>query len=327
MPDTVAVTFNLCPPERAIVADALGPAADPVYLTDLDPPARAQALAHAKAVLARHTGKELLPGEAARIASARLIQFMSSGIDFIPLHDIPSGVLVAGNGGAYSEPMAEHGLAMALAAAKKLIVQHQALAHGEFNQNARNRTLNGGACGIIGFGGIGQASARLFRALGMRIHAINRSGATDQPVDWIGTMQSLDTLLNVSDVIILSTPLTPATKGMIGPRELAAMKPDAILVNLSRGEVIQEAALFGHLKAHPTFFACIDAWWVEPVRQGEFRMDHPFMTLPNVVGSPHNSASVPGMTETGLRRAVANIQRSLAGETPHYVLGEHERMA
>jgi glycerate dehydrogenase len=327
MPDTVAVAFKLHAREREAVADALGIAAEPVYLTDLDPPARAGALRTAKALLARHTGRDLLQGEATLLAAARLVQFMTAGVDYIPMHDIPAHVPVAGNGGAYSEPMAEHGLGMAIAAAKKLIVQHQALARGEFNQMARNRMLAGGVCGIIGFGGIGQASARLFKAIGMRIHAINRSGKSDQPADWIGTMDQLNALLAVSDVIILSTPLTPATKGLIGPRELAAMKPDAILVNLARGEVIQEKPLFDHLKAHPDFVACIDAWWVEPMRQGEFRMDHPFMTLPNVVASPHNSASVPGMTEAALRRAVANIRRALAGEAPHYVLAPHERMA
>lgn len=324
---TVAITFNLRAPERAVIADALGAAADPVYLADLEPTARAQALRHADAILARHTGKDLKPNEATHITTARLVQFMSAGIDFIPLHEIPDGVPIAGNGGAYAEPMAEHGLAMALAAAKRLIVQHQALTRGEFNQQARNRTLAGGTCGIIGFGGIGQASARLFRGLGMRIHAINRSGVSDQPTDWIGTMDSLDTLLAAADVVILSTPLTPATKGLIGARQLASMRPNAILVNLARGEVIQEAALFDYLQSHPDFFACIDAWWVEPQRHGEFRMDQPFMTLPNVVASPHNSASVPGMTETGLRRAVANIRRALAGETPRYLLAPHERIS
>lgn len=164
------------------------------------------------------------------------------------------------------------------------------------------------------------------RAMGMRIHAVNRRGVSDEPADWIGPVSDLDALLAAADVLIISTPLTPATKDLIGARELGLMKPDAILVNLARGEIIQEAPLFAHLQAHPAFFACIDAWWVEPVRHGAFRMDHPFLSLPNVVGSPHNSASVPGMTETALRRAVANIRRALAGETPHYVLQPGERM-
>jgi phosphoglycerate dehydrogenase-like enzyme len=160
----------------------------------------------------------------------------------------------------------------------------------------------------------------------MRIHGINRRGRSDEPTDWFGTMADLETLLACSDVLILSIPLTPATKDMIGARELGLMKPDAILVNLARGEVVQESALFAHLQSHPDFFACIDAWWVEPIRHGTFRMDYPFMSLPNVVGSPHNSASVPGMSEAGLRRALANIGRALAGETPHYLLEPHERM-
>jgi glycerate dehydrogenase len=168
--------------------------------------------------------------------------------------------------------------------------------------------------------------ARLARAFGMRIHAINRRGQADEPTDWMGSMADLDVLLAASDVLVLSLPLTPGTVGLIDARALGLMKRDAILVNLARGEVVDEAALFAHLQAHPDFFACIDAWWVEPVRDGAFRMDHPFTSLPNVVGSPHNSASVPGMMDTALRRAVANIRRALAGELPYYLLQPHERM-
>jgi phosphoglycerate dehydrogenase-like enzyme len=321
----VAVTLALRPRERAVVADALGTAARPVYLADLDDAARAETLQIAAALLAHDTGKELRPGEAARMQSARLIQFISAGIDFIKFDQLPATIPVAGNGGAYSEPMAEHGLALILAAAKRLLIEHAALARGEFNQHTRNRLLSGKVCGILGFGGIGQATARLTRALGMRIHAINRSGHSDAPTDWIGSIRDLDALLAASDVLVISTPLTPATRDLIGARELALMKPDAILVNLARGEIIQEAALFAHLQAHPDFVACIDAWWVEPVRHGSFRMDHPFLSLPNVIGSPHNSASVPGMTEAGLRRAIANIRRTLIGEAPRYVLAAEER--
>ncbi|MEA2788400.1 MAG: hypothetical protein QOG73_806 [Acetobacteraceae bacterium] len=325
MTRTVVITFNVRAPERAVIADAVGDAARPVFLTDLDDASRAAALRTAAAILARDTGTDLRSGEAGQIQSARLIQFMTAGIDFVDLGALPAAIPVASNGGAYAGPMAEHGLAMILAAAKRLLIEHAALNRGEFNQFTRNRTLAGKVCGILGFGGIGVASARLMRAMGMRIHAINRRGRSDEPTDWINTGAGLDALLAASDVLIVSTPLTNATRNLIGKRELNLMKPDAILVNLARGEVIQEAPLFEHLQSHPNFFACIDAWWVEPVRHGVFRMDHPFLSLPNVVGSPHNSASVPGMTEAALRRAMVNIKRVLAGETPHYVLGPEER--
>jgi phosphoglycerate dehydrogenase-like enzyme len=326
MTDTVTVTFAVRPQERAVIADALGETAQPVYLADLDDAGRMHALRHAAALLARDTGKDLRPGEAQHIESARLVQFLTAGIDFVPLNSLPAGVPVAGNGGAYAEPMAEHALAMILAAAKRLLIEHTALTRGEFNQFTPNRTLTGKVCGILGFGGIGVATARLVRAFGMRVHAINRSGRSEEPTDWIGPVSELDTMLRAANVLIVSTPLTPATKDLIGARELGLMKPDAILVNLARGEVIQEAPLFAHLQAHPAFSACIDAWWIEPVRHGTFRVDHPFLTLPNVIGSPHNSASVPGMTEAALRRALANIRRALAGETPMYVLPPDQLM-
>jgi phosphoglycerate dehydrogenase-like enzyme len=326
MTTTVAVTFRLRDGDRALLAAALGNIAEAVYLTDLDTVGRTQALRAASAVLAHDTGRDLRPGEAALMGSARLVQFISAGIDFVKLDEIPDGVPVAANGGAYAEPMAEHALAMTLAAAKRLLIEHAALARGEFNQQARNRRLSGAVCGILGFGGVGETTARLMRALGMRIHGINRRGRSDEPTDWFGTLSDLDTLLAESDVLVISIPLTPATRDLIGARELGLMKPDAILVNLARGEIIQEAALFSHLQSHPDFFACIDAWWIEPIRHGMFRMGHDFTSLPNVVGSPHNSASVPGMMEAGLHRAAANIRRALRGDTPHYVLKPDERV-
>jgi phosphoglycerate dehydrogenase-like enzyme len=277
-------------------------------------------------LLTFNTSKELRSGEAQLLVGARLIQFMIAGVDFIPLGELPDDVPVATNGGGYAESMAEHALAMALAAAKRLILEHENLKLGQFNQFRPNRMLAGRLCGIFGFGGIGAATARLMRGIGMRVHAVNRRGRSDQQVDWIGTPERLNELLEAVDVLVISAPLTRATHGLIGAPELRRMKDDAILVNLARGEIVQERPLYEHLVKHPHFTACIDAWWVEPVRHGEFRIDQPFLDLPNVIASPHNSAQGDGAHDISLRRAVENCRRALTDEAPLHVIGLDERL-
>ncbi len=319
----LVIGFPLEPSQRALVADAAGDA-HTAYLADLDPPARQSALRAATVLLARNTARELRPEEAGLLGNLRLVQFMTAGVDYIPLSQLPD-VPIATNAGAYAAPMAEHGLAMALAASKRLLVEHAQLARGAFNQFTANRMLAGGVCGIFGYGGIGQATARLARGIGMRVHAINRRGQADDAVDWIGTPDRLDRLLAASDVLVICAPLTHATMNLIGAAQLAGMKEDAILVNLARGEIIVEQALYEHLRARPRFAACIDAWWVEPVRHGQFRMDHPFLDLPNVIGSPHNSAQ-GGPRDAALRSALANCRRALLGEPPLHLIGAEERL-
>ena len=321
----LVIGFGLGPNGRAIASEAIGDAGEIAYLADLDDAARARTLRAATVLLSRNTANDLRPNEAALLGGARLVQFITAGVDYIPLSALPGGVPVASNGGAYAAPMAEHALAMALAASKRLLVEHANLKTGAFNQFTSNRMLAGGVCGIFGFGGIGRATAQLARGIGMRVHAINRRGHADEPVDWIGTPDRLDELLAVSDVLVIAAPLTRATMNLIGAARLAGMKPDAILVNLARGEIIEEAALYEHLRAHPGFTACIDAWWVEPVRHGRFRLDHPFLDLPNVIGSPHNSAQ-GGPRDAGLRHALANCRRALLGEAPLHLIGDEERL-
>ena len=329
MPEpTLLVTYEAGEASRDIIREAAGPGLAVVYLADLPAEHRAAALSAADAILAMNTARELAPGEADLLAGARLIQFIASGIDFVPLSDLPDTVPIASNGGAYAEPMAEHAVMMILAALKRLTVEQDKMKAGTFDQFAPNRMLSGAVCGILGFGGIGKATARLLRPFGARIHAINRSGVTDEPVDWIATEKHLGELLEAADVLVLSLPLTPASQGLIGAAELARMKPDAILVNLARGEIIDEAALYRHLQANPEFWACIDAWWIEPVRHGRFEMGHDFLALPNVIASPHNSASVHGWRKVSLARAIANVRRVLLdGKEPLFRVAPGDRMA
>lgn len=323
---TLVVTYALNRRSRAIVMDELNGAAEAIYLVDLAPADRAAALRRAGAVLSHDTSRELQPDEIPLIRNARLLQFTAAGVDWVPTRDLPRELPIAANKGAGAEPMSEHIAALALAATKRLFIEHASLKHGEFNQSNANRMLRGGVCGILGFGNVGVATAQLMRAFGMKVHAINRRGESDEPTDWIGTADRLDEMLRVADILVISAALTTATKGLIGARELALMKENATLINVARGEIIDEAALYDHLVAHPHFFAGIDAWWVEPVRHGRFAVAHPFLDLPNVIGSPHNSAGGGAWRDEYLRRAVQNCRRAILGETPRNLVGVDERM-
>jgi phosphoglycerate dehydrogenase-like enzyme len=322
----LVVTCSVTERSRQIIAEELGDVAPVIYLTDIAPEQRASALRSAGAVLANDTSVELRPGESALIRNARLLQFTAAGIDWVPTRDLPAELPVAGNRGASAEPMAEHVVAMALAAAKRLFIEHEKLKQGEFNQFSPNKMLRGGVCGILGFGGVGVATARLMRAFGMKIHALNRRGVSDEPTDWIGAPDRLDEMLAAADILVVCTALTVETERLIGARELGLMKQDAILINVARGEIIDEAALYAHLVAHPRVFAGVDAWWVEPVRHKRFEMGHPFLDLPNVIGSPHNSASGGVWHDVSLRRAVANCRRAILGEPPLNLIRADERM-
>ena len=325
MSRTLAVTFDLDTAAHAVLSEALGGAAQIVAITSLEADARMAALQSAQVVLARNPVRDLTRDELAVLGHVQLIQLMPAGVDFIPIGELPEGVPVASNAGAYSEPMAEHALALTLAAAKRLMVEHSAIARSEFNQHTPNRMVGDMVCGILGYGGIGRATARMMRCIGAKVHALNRSGQGGDALDWIGTTAQLDQFLAAVDVLVISAPLTRSTHGLLGARELSLMKENAILVNLARGEIIVEAALFAHLQAHPKFTACIDAWWVEPVRHGQFRMDHPFMTLPNVIGSPHNSASVAKAGVMVLRLAGLNCRRQFLGEKVLNVVRQEDR--
>lgn len=321
----VLVTFSPPTGVREAISGALGSLARVRYLEEVDAGARQDALASADVVLGWILGRELKgPEEFAQLASVQLVQLLSAGVDQVPFDRIPEGVQVASNAGAYAEPMAEHVLAMSLSLAKHLAQRHAELRQGIFDHETMNRELRGSVVCILGFGGIGKASARLFRALGSRIHAISRSMPAEEWVERAGTLDDLDDALSAADIVVVSIPLTQRTRGLIGARELSLMKPDAILVNVARGAIIEEDALYEHLVAHPAFQVAIDTWWDEPRPGGRFTPRRPFLDLPNVLGSPHNS----GMTDASLAHAASeaasNVARALTGEPIAHLVDRRE---
>jgi phosphoglycerate dehydrogenase-like enzyme len=309
----VVLTFRPDQDQRQAISPILAPYGGVSYLVDAgeDAGARAAMLKAARAIITWAPGRELSQDDMAALGGVELIQLLSAGADHIDFAALPPQAKVAGNVGAYADPMAEHVLAMVLALAKRLPQNHAKLAAGVF-EHFETLRLRGGMAGILGYGGIGQASARLLRAVGMRIYAINSSGRAPG-ADQAGTLADLDDMLASAGVVVVALPLTRTTRGLIGARELSLMKPAAILVNVARGAIVDEDALYEHLRANPEFCAGIDTWWQEPRGGQPFHPRLPFFTLPNLLGSPHNSGTVPGIDTASAADAARNVAAYLSG--------------
>ena len=315
----LVVTFKVDDQQKKLIESSVKNA-DVKFLKDYDETRYLNLLKDADVLLAWNPSRELRSLRINSLTNIKFVQLLSAGYDHIDFNMFPEGCKIASNNGAYAEPMAEHILAMVLTLAKKLFLNHKKLSEGEFNQQEVNISLKDSIVGILGYGGIGKAAAKLLRPFGSKIYALNSSGKTNEPVDFIGTLNDLRFILQNSDIVIISLPLIDETKNLIGKKELELMKPNAILVNVARGQIINESDLYEHLKTHPEFYAGIDAWWVEPFTEGEFKLNFPFFELPNILGSPHNSAIVPGSLAEGLKHAVENINLYIKNKKPEHVI-------
>ena len=311
----IAITFSPNARERRVIHTVLGDIANILYVPELKAPGREQVFRNADVILSKSFAEtEILLQEIVALKRTRLIQLIFAGADRIPFAAIPENISVASNAGAFAEPIAEHVLAMTLCLAKSIIPRHVELGHGNFNQTVYNKELRGGICGIIGMGGNGVAIARLMKAVGMEVHGVNRSGTSPFPLDFMGAPADMDAVLRKSDVVVLTVPLTRQTFHLIGRHELQIMKPDGILINVARGNVVEQQALYHHLKSMPSFTAGIDTWWSEPADPSGFVLEYPFFELPNLLGSPHNADDVPGAMTAATKIAAKNIRDFLEGK-------------
>ena len=169
--------------------------------------------------------------------------------------------------------------------------------------------LRGKTLGIVGYGAIGREVARLAGPFGMRLLATKRRVAADEGLpDWVLPKGRLEYLLRESDFVVLSVPATAATSGIIGTRELAAMRPSAFLINISRGDVVDEGALIGALERGALAGAALDVFQTEPLPT-ESRL----WGMPNVLVSGHIAGLFDTYDEAVVEMFAANLRRYLDG--------------
>lgn len=321
---TLLVTFSVDADERAAIESALPRTVSGTFFDDLGADRQPTAVENADALLARVPHRELSSTAFDRIHDGQIVQLGSAGIDHVPVDRFPDGVTVLSNAGVYAEPMAEHALALYLALSKRLLIEHRKLEAGEFDQFRPNRRVAGSTCAIFGFGAAGQAAARRLKPLGVRVLGINRRGEADEEVDFVGTPDDLEAVLESCDGLLVTAALTPETEGAIDREKLQLMDDDGMLINIARGEIVDQRDLYEHLQANPEFQAGIESWWTEPVRHGEFALEYPLLDLPNVLGCPHNASQVPGIHEHALRTAAENVAAALTDGSPDNVVDEAE---
>ncbi|RRQ47248.1 hydroxyacid dehydrogenase [Chryseobacterium sp. SC28] len=313
----IIVTFVTEPRQRQWMEEFFKSKAEIEFLEDYPSEKRSDIISEGDVLLAWNPEKEgLYDLDANMYGNIRFIQLLSAGYDHINLDIFPKKTKIAANQGAYAEPMAEHSVAMMLALSKKLWIYHNEMSTGAFKQTESvTKSIKGSVLGIVGFGSIGKRTADLLRPFGVKILAINTSGKTTEEVEFVGVLKDLDFVLKSSDMLLLSCPLTEETHNLITKQKLELMKDDAVLINVARGSIINQKDLYDHLKNHPNFYAGIDAWWVEPFKYGKFEIEHPFFDLPNLLGSPHNSAMVKDSINLGTQKAAYNVERFLNNES------------
>lgn len=260
---------------------------------------------------------------AAAAKNLRLVHAAGAGIDGIDVAALTPGTIVA-NTHHHEDAIAEYAVAAAILLRRGFLAQDAALRRDEWASPVYrpevpwSDSLGAATVGFVGFGHIGARAWELFRAFGAHGVAVTRSGDVDAAavgLDWSGATGDLGTLLETADVIVVSVPLTADTTGLIGAEELARARADAVLINVGRGLLVDERALYEALRDKVIAGAALDVWYGYPEHGATAPpATVPFRDLPNVLMTPHSS----GLTrQTFAGRAAdiaANVRRLAAGE-------------
>jgi phosphoglycerate dehydrogenase-like enzyme len=257
----------------------------------------------------------------AREAGVKLWQLLLEGYDQLDLDLFKAnGIPVANTPGQFSgRALAEHALMLMFCTVKGFTRSQQDLRAGVFYRSFGGE-LDGRTLGLIGLGASGRGLAQLCQPLGLHIVGINPPGpAADEAarlgVEVLGGPDNLGELLSRADIVSVHVPLTPGTRDMIGPAQFGKMKPTAILINVARGQIVDQGARVDALRSGQIAGAGLDVFAVEPLP-----LDDPLLSMDNVVLTPHVAAAT---YETSRRRAAAaaqNVQRVAQGDKPLYTV-------
>lgn len=255
-----------------------------------------------------------------QLSSLQVVHKSGSGVDGFDLQALSEcGILLANNHGVNAACVAEHALLLTLLCLRNTYPYFNRMREGLWKQEPPTGgvlQLEGKRIGIIGMGPVGQKVAKRVAAFDAQVLAYRRKPGLEieTEVNWV----ELDQLLSESDVVILCVSLNDQTRGMIGARELGLMKKGSVLINVARGPVVDEAALYdalttGHLRA-----AGLDVFSAEPTPS-----DNPLLKLENVLATPHIAGRSLEMEHNQIEATMKDLERVLSGQRPRNVVNAH----
>lgn len=268
-----------------------------------------------------YVGSRFTAAMAEAAQTLKLIHIAGAGTDKVDFDALPPEVLVA-NTFHHEQSIAEYVVASAVMLRRDFLTQDRALRRNVWATSVYDQAipqpsaLADARIGFVGFGHIGQRAWNLFRAFGCTGAAVTGSGrVADVGLEWAGDTGELDRLLEECDVAVVSAPLNEHTEGMIGAAQLSALGEHGVLINVGRGGLVKERALYDALSNGVIRAAAIDVWYRYPAADGMSPpADLPFAELPNLLMTPHSSGITRNTFTGRVDDVVANIGRLSRGE-------------
>ncbi len=310
--------------------EAIQPYADIRWLIELDARELDRLLPSIDCILVQTWWPDsLTPERILQMKRLRFVQSGMAGVNHIPFKHLGKRVKVSSNAAGFSVGVAEFAIALVLAAAKRVVWLDYSLRTGEFEPEHVGRLfreiviLRGRTLGVLGYGGIGQAVGSMGVGLGMKVIAFSRHPGPEGEVRVFRGAEGLLGVLQRSDVVVISLPLSKLTEGLIGSEELNAMKKDAILVNVARAEIVEQEAIYKHLVKNQEFTYATDVWQLKGGKE-TYSSKFPLVKLPNFIGTPHVAGGSAAATGDPERASVENLIRYLKDEAPRNVVDPSE---